>query len=280
MVFFSESEVPCKHSKLFGLDDDFRRLLAFCNLVWSDKWTSRKELYALNATVMLYGSPGTGKTSLLRNVAAQMHPQNVQYFSYSLERLLHRDLGRSSEDLRSLFDFIRSTSAKEQKMLVHFDDVDSVLSSRFIENESSGVKRFVNTFIKELDTTFLSAQQCAPVIAVTTNIYPMIDSAVKRRFSLKLSIENSVGAEEFRVWLAPLIKDLDVQGEICYESLYNKMLKRNLTPYDVYLVMQRMLLDSLSGLSVNAEAIGHEFDLVESSGASCAPFIETSRRER
>lgn len=275
MAFHSESKAPCIQNKLFGLDIEFRRLLAFCNLVWSDNWLPTKKLYSINATTMLYGSPGTGKTSLLRNVAAEMQSQEVKYFSYSLERLLHKDLGRSSEELRDLFIFIRSESEKEEKMLVHFDDVDSVLSSRYVENESSGVKRFVNTFIKELDTTFLTVQHFSPVIAVTTNIYPMIDSAVKRRFSLKLSVENNVSTEEFKVWLTPIIEDLNIKGSICYEILHSKMEQRDLTPYDIYLVMQRLLLDKLSGIYIDRHKIEHEFDVIESSKSDAHHILKS-----
>ncbi|MER3383702.1 ATP-binding protein [Pectobacterium aroidearum] len=265
MVFYSESEAPPTGNKLFGLDVEFGRLLAFCSLVWSDDWPSTKKLYSINPTVMLYGSPGTGKTSLLKNVALEVQTQDVKYFSYSLERLLHKDLGRSSEELRELFNFIRSKSGEEEKVLVHFDDVDSVLSSRYIENESSGVKRFVNTFIKELDKIFIDVQTFSPIIAVTTNIYPMIDSAVKRRFSLKLSVENNVSEEEFKAWLAPMIENLGICESIRYEIIHGKMKQRNLTPYDVCLAMQSLLLDKLSGRVVDCCAIEHEFDTIESS---------------
>lgn len=214
---------------------------------------------------MLHGSPGTGKTSLLRNAALEMQPQDVKYFLFSLERLLHKDLGRSSEGLRDLFEFIRSESDKEQKVLVHFDDVDSVLSSRYVENESSGVKRFVNTFIKELDAIFNATQDFSPIIAVTTNIYPMIDSAVKRRFSLKLSVENNVSSEEFQAWIAPMIEDLGVCGSVNYEKLHGKMVQRDLTPYDVCLAMQNLLLDKLSGYAIEGGAVEHEFDVIDSS---------------
>lgn len=275
MVFHSESKVPLTKNKLFGLDVEFRRLLAFCNLVWSDKWLSTKTLYSINPTVMLYGSPGTGKTSLLRNAALEVQPQDVKYFSFSLERLLHKDLGRSSEELRDLFSFIRSESDKEEKVLVHFDDVDSVLSSRYVENESSGVKRFVNTFIKELDTIFITVQSFSPIIAVTTNIYPMIDSAVKRRFSLKLSVENNVSREEFKAWLTPMIEDLSICGSICYEILHGKMEQRDLTPYDVCLAMQNLLLDKLSGKAIDGHAIEHEFDVIESSKCNAYHIVKS-----
>jgi SpoVK/Ycf46/Vps4 family AAA+-type ATPase len=265
VVFHSESKAPFTKNKLFGLDVEYRRLLAFCNLVWSDNWPSTKVLYSINPTIMLYGSPGTGKTSLLRNVALEMQPQDIKYFSFSLERLLHKDLGRSSEELRDLFGFIRSASDKEEKMLVHFDDVDSVLSSRYVENESSGVKRFVNTFIKELDVIFNTTQIFSPIVAVTTNIYPMIDSAVKRRFSLKLSVENNVSKEEFQAWLTPMIEDLGLCGNLNYERLHGKMEQRDLTPYDVCLAMQNLLLDKLSGHAINDHAVEHEFDVIDSS---------------
>lgn len=266
MAFYSDYQTPARRNKLLGLTHEFNRLITFCNLVWSDSWQQKKEMYSINSTVMLYGSPGTGKTSLLQNVAIEMRHQEVKYFTYSLERLLHKDLGKSSENLRDLFDFIRSESQKEEKILVHFDDVDSVLSSRLIENESSGIRRFVNTFIKELDITFYECDKYPPpIIAVTTNIYQRIDSAVRRRFSLKFHIENNIALEEFKVWLDPIMKDLEVEGNISYGSLFDKMVERALTPYDICLIVQHLLLEKLSGVNIDFCAVEDEFERMSSS---------------
>jgi SpoVK/Ycf46/Vps4 family AAA+-type ATPase len=57
----------------------------------------------------------------------------------------------SSKNLNEFFKHLGNLASTEIKIFVHFDDVDSVLCSRYIPNESSGVKRLVNTFIKEID---------------------------------------------------------------------------------------------------------------------------------
>lgn len=265
-MFYSEAEIPNKKHKLFGLEKEQKLLLSFCHLVWSKNWLRKKELYSLNPTIMLYGSPGTGKTSLLQNTAVELQLHDVKYFTFSLEKLLHKDLGRSSENLRSLFEFIRSESEKEKKLLIHFDDVDSVLSSRTIENESSGVRRFVNTFIKELDVIFFKDYEFPPVFSVTTNIRSAIDSAVKRRFSLNLPIENNVSLEEFKLWLVPIMTDLELESGMSYDNLYEKMKSRNLKPYDVFLIVQRLMLEKISDLVVNGHTVELAFEEAISSG--------------
>lgn len=258
-MFFSEQDLNnYSIEKLYGLDDEFKKIRNFCRLVWSNNWNIKKKIYNFNPTIMLYGSPGTGKTTLLKNVASEFSADNFKYFNLSLELLLNKDLGKSSQNLNSFFEKINTDAEAGEKIFIHFDDVDSVLCSRYISNESSGVKRLVNTFIREIDIIQASNYEFTPIICTTTNMYPLIDTAVKRRFSIKISIENSLSAKQLKNWLKPLITDLEINN-INYSELHKIMKKRKLTNFDLYLIMQNIFLDKLADKKVNSKIIKSSF---------------------
>ncbi|HGE6480279.1 AAA family ATPase [Klebsiella variicola] len=264
--FFTEYEIDSyKPAKLFGVSDESQKIFKFCNLVWSNDWVVKRDIYNFNPTILLHGSPGTGKTTLLKNIAKRLEGEGFKYFYISLELLLDKDLGMSSKNLNEFFKHLGNLASTEIKIFVHFDDVDSVLCSRYIPNESSGVKRLVNTFIKEIDKIESMNYKYPPIITATTNMYSMIDTAVKRRFSLKFSIENNITISEFEMWLKPIISDLGMVDDFDYFSLYEKMNQKKLTNYDVYLIMQSVFLDKIAGNEISFETIALRFELTESS---------------
>ncbi|MEZ8392531.1 MULTISPECIES: AAA family ATPase [Vibrio] len=266
MDFYSESNINrYEVSKLYGLASEYNKISNFCKLVWSNSWSEKKDLYKFAPSIMLYGSPGTGKTTLLKNVAYSLKDDNLKYVTLSLELMLDKDLGMSSKRLRDFFEHIKSLALQDYKVFVHFDDVDSVLCSRYISNESSGVKRFVNTFIKEID--YLLDVECdyLPIISITTNMFSMIDTAVKRRFSLKFEIENRVSVEEFRNWIYPMCDDLKIKNELNYELLYKLMNEKELTNFDVYLILQELFLEQLTGIKVTGLNLVQKFEEAKSS---------------
>lgn len=265
-AFFTEYEIDdYVPVDLFGLNDEYQKIFKFCNLIWSDDWVSTRRMYNFNPTILLHGSPGTGKTTLLKNVAKELSGENFKYFYVSLELLLDKDLGMSSKNLNEFFNSLGNLALSEYRAFVHFDDVDSVLCSRYISNESSGVKRLVNTFIKEIDKITMMNYKHPPIITASTNMYSMIDSAVKRRFSLKFSIENNISINEFKIWLKPIITDLGIESGFDYSLLYNKMNKKNLTNYDVCLIMQNVFLDKIVGNDISFEMVCSKFESTESS---------------
>lgn len=264
--FFTEYEIDgYEPVKLFGVSDESQKIFKFCKLIWSDDWIIKRGIYKFNPTILLHGSPGTGKTTLLKNIAKRLNGEDFKYFYISLELLLDKDLGMSSKNLNEFFKHLENLASMELKIFVHFDDVDSVLCSRYISNESSGVKRLVNTFIKEIDKIESMNYKYPPIITVTTNMYSMIDTAVKRRFSLKFSIENNITISEFKIWLNPIISDLGMVDDFDYFSIYEKMNQKKLTNYDLCLIMQSIFLDKVAGNEISFETIALRFELAESS---------------
>ncbi|UUM30266.1 ATP-binding protein [Vibrio japonicus] len=249
MHLFGEKKIIADHGhqELIGLEQQERLVDAFCKFVWSDKWSEQSKALHFMPTILLYGPPGTGKTTLLSNLAAELEANSSKYYRESLDLLVNKDLGETSKAIKSLFDELKEQASCGKKVFLQIDDVDSLLSSRYLSNESSGVRRGVNTFLSQLDELLLESYDFMPIIAATTNMLSHLDSAVKRRFSLKVEVNPVLNAKEIEALISPMLDIISKELTIDFQEVESLVHENTLTPNDLILVMQRFFLQDLIG---------------------------------
>lgn len=235
------------HQKLIGLEQQERLVDTFCKFVWSDKWSEQSKVLHFMPTILLYGPPGTGKTTLLSNLSTELEASSSRYYRESLELLVNKDLGETSKAIKSLFDELKEQASCGKKVFLQIDDVDSLLSSRYLSNESSGVRRGVNTFISQLDELLLESYDFMPIIAATTNMLSHLDSAVKRRFSLKVEVHPVLNAKEIEALISPMLDIISKELTVDFKYVASLVHEKTLTPNDLILVMQSFFLQNLMG---------------------------------
>jgi len=267
-LFYPRKNLSISRNHLIGLDEQKRELKAFCQFVWSENWQEKSKVLHFMSTILLYGPPGTGKTSLLMDVANSFSSNQVKYYRESLDLLIDKELGETSKLIKNLFETIIEQSKCGQKVFLQLDDIDSVLSSRFISNESSGIRRAVNTFLIQLDELLQSNLVSPPIIAATTNMFSHLDSAIKRRFSLKMEIAPLLSQKELEELLQPIIDVIGGELEINFEEIETIVKQKDLTPHDIILIAQRIFLSHLVGNKVNSEQFIKELSRSESSKVS------------
>ena len=119
--------------------------------------------------ILLCGPPGTGKTLTAQVVASALG----RPFAYvAFDSLISSYLGETASNMRSIFDYMG-----EQKMVVLFDEFDSVGKRRDDPHEHGELKRVVNNFMQMLDE-----YDGGTLIMAATNHHRMLDDAVWRRF--------------------------------------------------------------------------------------------------
>lgn len=254
--------------ELIGLKQQEKLINTFCKFVWSDKWPAQSKTLHFMPTILLYGPPGTGKTTLLSNLAAELEENTFKYYRESLDLLVNKDLGETSKAVKSLFDELKEQASCGKKVFLQIDDVDSLLSSRYLSNESSGVRRGVNTFLTQLDEILLESCDFKPVIAATTNMFSHLDSAVKRRFSLKVQVNPVLNAKEIEALIYPMLNIISTDLTIDFKKVESLVHKNMLTPNDLILVMQRLFLEGLMGNELCEEDVMEALQTTESSSAT------------
>lgn len=264
MHLFEDKKSGSYH-KLIGLDQEYFLIEKFCDLIWSPQWKEYAEIFRFMPTILLYGPPGTGKTSLLGNFASKLDTSSFKYYRESLDLLVNKELGDTSKAIKSLFDEIKEQANCGKKVFLQIDDVDSLLSSRYLSNESSGVRRGVNTFLTQLDELLLDTFEYMPIISATTNMLDYLDSAVKRRFSLKVEVNPKLGIEDIEDLIRPMINTINSDININHNNLAKIVLDKELTPSDTILVMQKVLLKHITGSKFSEQLILDELCKIESS---------------
>ncbi|HKU18008.1 MAG TPA: ATP-binding protein [Candidatus Saccharimonadales bacterium] len=142
-------------------------------------WNSRKKLKAAGIShstkVIFYGLPGTGKTYLANALAGTL---NLPIVHVDVSKLISSFLGETGKNVTELF------SGKEQQILF-LDEFESLAKNRADEMDIGEAKRIVTAILQNVDTL----NDDVLLIAATNHI-EMIDTAIRRRFTYEIDMDD------------------------------------------------------------------------------------------
>lgn len=122
---------------------------------------------------LLEGSPGTGKTESVKQIARLL---NRQIYGVEFSSLIDSKLGQTNKNIVELFVEINKLPFPEQ-IIILFDEIDSIALDRINSNDLREMGRATSTILKQFD-------ELSPniVLIATTNLYAQLDKALSRRF--------------------------------------------------------------------------------------------------
>ena len=127
-------------------------------------------------SILLYGPPGCGKTSVARYIASIM---KLPLVCPRLDGLISSLLGSTAKNIRKIFDFVGS-----RECILFLDEFDVIAKLRDDKNELGELKRVVNSLIQNIDN--LAGDT---ILIAATNHHELLDPAIWRRFSKVLFLE-------------------------------------------------------------------------------------------
>lgn len=143
------------------------------------EWNMSEELLKLGVepakSCLIYGVPGTGKTSLAIWLAKQL---DLPVVIARLDGLISSFLGTTARNVGALFTF-----ANRYKCVLVLDEFDAVAKVRDDPNEVGEIKRVVNALLQNIDS-----RRFAGITIAITNHEQLLDPAIWRRFELQLRI--------------------------------------------------------------------------------------------
>ena len=167
-------------------------------------------------TLLLYGPPGCGKTTVAKYISMKT---GLPLITARLDGLISSLLGSTAKNIRKIFDF-----ASRQECILFLDEFDVIAKVRDDKNETGELKRVVNSLIQNIDIFSRDS-----IIIAATNHHELLDPAIWRRFNRVLAIEK------------PSTEDI--------QKLIDGYIKKGNVLFDINLKKQKMLGNSLSGLS-------------------------------
>lgn len=126
---------------------------------------------------LFYGAPGSGKTETVFQIARIL---NRDILSVPFEQLVDSRLGETAKNVSQLFDEINHLPFS--KVLILFDEIDSLVLDRVNRNDIREMGRVTSVFLKGLDSLNENV-----ILIATTNLYDSLDKALVRRFDATIS---------------------------------------------------------------------------------------------
>jgi len=203
----------------------------------------------IEAKIIFYGAPGTGKTITAHSIAKEL---NKPILSLDSSKILSMYVGESEKNVRRIFDEYYEISEKiKTKPVLLLNEADQFLSTRTTSSFSSADKmhnQMQNIFLEQIENF-------KGVLIATTNLLETIDNAFSRRFDYKIEFLKPSFKERMKLWELKLPKNAD------YEENFNikTLAKYELTGAQIELVIKNTALK----VALRKKPIFNEKDFIE-----------------
>jgi len=161
---------------------------------------------------LFYGSPGTGKTETVYQLARQSG-RNIMVVD--VPQLKSMWVGQSEKNVKGLFDRYRE-QVKRAKLtpILLFNEADAIIGKR-----KSGAENAVDKMENSLQNIILQEmEQLDGIMIATTNLQENLDKAFERRFLYKIKFDKPTEEARASIWRS-MIPDL---SELYVHTLASK----------------------------------------------------------
>jgi SpoVK/Ycf46/Vps4 family AAA+-type ATPase len=174
--------------------------------VFEDWGYDRRITSARGLTALFYGPPGTGKTLVAGLIAREL---GLELWRIDLARVMSKWLGETEKNLAEVFD-----AAEEGQVMLLFDEADSLFAKR-TEVKSSN-DRYANL---EVNYLLQRLDSFEGVAVLTTNLEGSVDSAFKRRLSMRLYFPFPDEELRAELWAAHVPPEVPCAGDLDFADL-------------------------------------------------------------
>lgn len=148
--------------------------------------------------ILLYGTPGTGKTELVQQLARET---GRDIFIVDMAQIRNKYVGESEHNLARIFTTYRSFVARMPKTPILFcNECDAIFGSR-LERTAHSADKMENALQNIL---LEQMEKLRGIMICTTNLTSTLDKAFERRFLLKLQLPKPGNEARKQIWATML----------------------------------------------------------------------------
>ena len=195
-LFYGES-IQAQINELSQLLDESQYKAIHCRM--------KESGFRCGFTCLFYGSPGTGKTETVLQLARQTGRDIIQVNVADIKSCW---VGESEKNIKNLFDTYREHVKKDAiTPILLFNEADALINKRQ-EGAQSAVNKMENSI---LNIILQEMENLDGILIATTNLAQNMDTAFERRFLYKIKFEKPTFDARMSIWrtMIPTLNEED-----------------------------------------------------------------------
>jgi broad-specificity NMP kinase len=259
-----------EQEQLFYNDSEFEQIETLSNALEENKYTNLMTRLKDNGmkqgfTVLLYGYPGTGKTSSVKQVAKAT---GRSIFMVEIQKIQSKWVGESEKNLAKVFEEYKQARRHFNKApILLFNEADAILGKRMSVNSSvdKSFNTLQNILLQELE-------EFEGIFMATTNLADQLDSAFDRRLLYKIDFKKPSEQVRKKI-LTNVFKDISIKTINALTEQFS------LTGGQIANIKKKLLVKSVLDVNLDQElylsTLCNEEFILSKSGRSTIGFIHS-----